>query len=131
MSLSLPVDLEAYAEDYDQLTNSAGCYVLELSKPDHPREAWDAEYDHRPSWFDAWATADTTYYVGAAKCVLSRLEDHRDSDVRLTALTRVCSVISLENVHWYNSADKAFLRESRHALELDQQTPESTFVRQA
>jgi len=130
MTLSLPEDLEAFAEDYDQLTSPA-VYCLSLEKPENPRQAWDAEYDVRPDWLDAWADSSRCLYVGAAKNVLSRLEDHRDGEVRQTALTRVCSVDSLEDVWWYSSADEAFLRESGHALQVDQQTPESVFVRSA
>jgi hypothetical protein len=128
MSLSLPEDLGEFTDDYYRLTTGSGVYVLELSKPDHPTAAWDAEYESRADWFEDWRDAATVYYVGAAKCVLSRLEDHKQSDVRLTALTRVCTVKSLENVHWYDSVDEAFLKESQHAIDLNQETGDATFV---
>lgn len=131
MSLELPSDLTALAPDDVNPYESAGVYVLELSKPATVVDEWDNTYDHRPPWFEDFTNAERILYVGGSKNVLSRLEDHRDGEVRQTVLTRVCSVESLEEVWFYEDADESFLRESQHAIELDNETPNSVFVRSA
>lgn len=128
MTLELPSDLTAFADGDVDPFNDPGVYVLRLSKPADPITAWDEEYDTRPKWFQSWVDADTVLYVGAASCVLSRLEDYKRGEVRPTALTRVSTPQELVNVHWYPSPEKAFLRESRHALRVEQETDSDTFV---
>jgi predicted GIY-YIG superfamily endonuclease len=127
MSLELPAELEPYAEEYSDISGP-GCYLLELTKPDDMADAWDREFDHRPEWFEQLQDADRVLYVGASKRVLSRLEDHRDGEVRLTVLTRVCDVSSVEEAWFYGSAEKAFQAEYNHAAEVSRQTLDDVFV---
>jgi len=128
MGLELPADLEAFADDYDQLT-SAAVYALDCEIPDLST-AWDRHYDVRPEWFDAADEKPNHIYVGAAKNVLQRLEEHRDGEIRKASLPRVADDVSLRNVWWYDDADRAFERESNVAIRLRIHLPE-TFVHQA
>jgi predicted GIY-YIG superfamily endonuclease len=125
--LSLPAELEPHADDYSDI-NGPGVYMLELTKPDDIASEWDREFDHRPEWFEQLTDASRVLYVGASKRVLSRLEDHRDGQVRLTVLTRVCDVSSVENVWFYDSAEKAFQAEYNHAAEVSRQMVDDVFV---
>jgi len=127
MSLSLPADVEVFLTDgYDQLHDPA-VYALVLERPGDVAEAWDQEFDARPPWFDEFQDARAVWYVGATNDCLSRLEDHRDGEVRVGVLQRVCEIESLRNVWWMPSTDKAFERESRIGLRLRRHLPE-TFV---
>lgn len=101
MSLSLPEDLEPYVDDYDDL-HSSGAYALELQRPVDLRERWQQHYDTEPDYWTRLVNADTVYYVGGTSDLLSRLEDHRDGEVRQTVLTRVCDIRRL-HVAWVSS----------------------------
>jgi len=124
MTLSLPADVEVFLTDeYDQL-HDPGVYALVLERPDGVAEAWDREFETRPPWFDEFQDARAVWYVGATNDCLSRLEDHRDGEVRVGVLQRVCEIESLRNVWWMPSTDKAFERESGIAVELQNHYPE-------
>jgi len=84
---------------------------------------WDRQFDHRPPWFEEFRDARAVWYVGATPDCLSRLEDHRNGEVRTTVLTEVCEIDSLRNVYWMDSADDAFTRESGIAIELQNHHP--------
>lgn len=129
MSLSLPADIEPFADDYSDLSGP-GIYALNLSKPEDLTAAWDAEFDERPAYWDKLQQSESVVYVGAAKNVLSRLEDHRDKDVRVGVLQRVCDIEGLRNVWFCDSAEEAFERESRKAIELRNWLSPETFVHQ-
>ena len=122
MTLSLPADVELFADDYDQL-RTPGVYCLTLTAPEDVTTAWEAHFEHRPPWVDHVAMADAVYYVGAAKDVLARLEDHRDGEVRKASILRVCSIDGLRNVWWYDSADEAFIRESAITIQMQNEYP--------
>lgn len=126
MSLELPADLEPYISEYDEIHNPA-VYALELGKPKNLSEAWDAAYERRPPYFQDLQEAPTVFYVGATSDALSRLEDHRDGEVRTTALTEVCQIRGLHTVWLFEDADEAFLRESQMARLLDREK-EDAFV---
>jgi predicted GIY-YIG superfamily endonuclease len=100
-----------------------------LSKPDDLAAAWDREYDHRPGYWDELVACANVAYVGAAKDILGRLEDHRDGEVRQTALTKVCAIEGLRNIWWFDSADVAFERESKLAMLMANHKP-SWYVHQ-
>jgi len=124
MSLSLPEDVEVFLTDgYDQLHDPA-VYALVLERPDDVAQAWDREYDTRPEWFDELVDAREVWYVGATNDCLSRLEDHRDGQVRVGVLQRICSIDSLRNVWWFSDTDRAFERESGIAVAMQNEYPE-------
>lgn len=131
MSLSLPADAEPFIPNNGDLSSlhNPGCYALTLTRPRDLAHEWDQVFDHRPPYWDDLLTADNVVYVGASADVLSRLEDHRDSEVRLTVLTEVCDIHSLRNIWWYSSAEEAFERESGLALMLQNHKP-SYYVHQ-
>jgi len=130
MSLSLPKDMEPYLSDEYTRYDNPGVYALTLNVPDDVREQWTEYYDHTPNYLDAIEQAETTIYVGAAKNAIARLEDHADRSVRKVALLRFCDVESLRNIWWYDSADRAFERESGIAIELNNHTDAGTYVHQ-
>lgn len=130
MALSLPEDVEPWlTEDYEQLRGPA-VYALELNVPDNIREQWNQHYDVTPDYLEAIEAAERTLYVGAAKDLLHRLEDHNSRDVRKSALLRVCEIDRLANVWWFQEVDRAFERESGLAMMLNNQTDSSVFVHQ-
>lgn len=113
MSLELPADLEPYIQDYDEL-HSAGAYALILDRPQDLQAAWEQYYDERPDYWRALQDAATVYYVGGASDLLSRLEDHRNGEVRQTVLTRVCDIQGLQ-VAWV--AEDGDAEKAREVLE--------------
>ncbi|AFH21459.1 hypothetical protein OSG_eHP1_00145 [environmental Halophage eHP-1] len=131
MTLQLPADAEPFIPKDGDLSDlsSAGVYCLTLDRPDDLAAAWDREYDHRPNYWDDLTHCTQVAYVGAAKDVLSRLEEHRDGAVRQTALTTVCGIDALRNIWCFDSPSVAFERESRLALWLQNSRP-SWYVHQ-
>jgi len=121
MALLLPADLEPFA-DPDEW-DSAAVYALTLKRPVDPEAAWDREYDVRPEWFEEFLHAGTIVYVGATANVLSRLEDHRDGEVRQAALLKICEIDSLRNVWLFKNKDRAFERESGLAMKMANEYP--------
>lgn len=129
MSLSLPEDIEQHFTSDHRDYTLPGVYALRLEKPDELPEVWDREYDKRPEFWDQLTESSRVIYVGAAKNVLSRLEDHRDGEVRKAALMRVCSIDSLRNVYWFNTPERAFLKESQVAMMMQNELAD-TYVHQ-
>ncbi len=129
LMISLPEDAEPFADDYSQLSGPA-IYALNLSKPDNLTAAWDETFDERPAYWDELQQAESVVYVGAAKNVMGRLEDHRDKDVRIGVLQRVCAIDGLRNVWFCDSADQAFEKESAKAIELRNWLAPQTYVHQ-
>jgi len=125
--LSLPADLEVFGE-YDQFHNPA-VYALVLDRPDDVAQAWDREFDTRPAWFEEFRDAQECWYVGATNDCLSRLEDHRDGQVRVGVLQRICAIESLRNVWWFSETDRAFERESGIAVAMQNEYPD-VFIHQ-
>lgn len=131
MALELPADLEVFG-DFEQFHDPC-VYCLTIEKPADDStlaREWDRHFDVRPAWFDEFAQARDVFYVGATGDCLSRLEDHRDGEVRQTALTTVCEIDELRNVWWFRDVDHAFENESQLAILLQNEHPEA-FVRQA
>ena len=120
MSLSLPEDIEPFLDDTHTWSDSA-VYALCLSRPDDLAQAWDAEFDHRPDYWDELVEAQNVVYVGAAKNLISRLEDHHNQDVRKTVLTAVCDVEGLRNVWWCSDMDHAIQEESKLSIMMQNQ----------
>jgi len=121
MSLNLPEDAETFLSDDHPDWSGPGVYALTLSKPDDLAAEWDAVYEERPEYWDQLEESETVVYVGAAKNVMARLEDHRDGDVRKAALLRVCEIDHLRNIWWFNTPDAAFLKESQLAMWMQNQ----------
>jgi len=131
MTLQLPSDAEPFIPKDGDLSDlsSAGVYCLTLDRPDDLAAAWDREFDHRPAYWDELEHCTQVAYIGAANDVLSRLEEHRDGEVRQTALTTVCVIDALRNIWWFDSAEVAFERESRIAMLMQNHKP-SWYVHQ-
>lgn len=128
MTLELPADAEPFiVDEWDQLHDS-GVYCLVLSRPANPAAAWDAVHDARPAWFEAFVSAREVWYVGSAKDILARLEDHRDGH-QSSVLMDICEIDGLRNI-WWCDADRRREVESQTAIMLRNYHPE-TFVRQA
>lgn len=130
MTLELPQDAEHFipdGESFDHL-HEPGVYALELTKPDDLSSAWDQEFDHRPGYWEELTDASKVVYVGEAGDVLRRLEEHRDGEVRVGVLQRVCDIHSLRNIWWMNSKEEAEEQESALAIALQNQYDESHYI---
>jgi predicted GIY-YIG superfamily endonuclease len=101
--LQLPGDLEPFADDYDQLTDS-GCYALRLSGP---HTDWSDVWDTKPQWWPQADAAEYCLYVGAASNVLRRLEDHVEGEHRTATLVSICEITGLETVKWCDNPREA------------------------
>lgn len=134
MSLTLPADLEAClpSEGAFEWCRGPAVYALRLDRPRPVAPAWDRHFEGRPPWFPEFQTAEACVYVGSAMDALGRLTDHKDGDVRLTVLTRVCDVAGLHGVWFCPDADRAAVQreERRYARLLRRERP-TWFVRQA
>lgn len=127
MTLELPQDAEKFIPEGGDLSDlhGPGCYALRLDRPDDLASAWDREFDTRPDYFAELRDADTCLYVGASGDVLRRLEEHRDGEVRVGVLQRVCEIDSLRNIWWADDKEEAFQEESRLAIMLSNQYPDA------
>lgn len=121
--LSLPEDLESFGDGFDRMHNP-GTYALKLRRPPDVVTAWDREFDARPQWFSKFQTAVNVFYVGAAKDVLERLEQHASGDKQPTVL-QVCNIAGIEDVTFYKSAEKAFDEEFNMAQHIREEYPHS------
>lgn len=136
MGLSLPEDAEPFIPsegEWDHL-HSAGVYCLELSRPADPDAAWGEYHDTEPDWWPAFRDAGSVWYVGSAKDVLERLEDHRDGQrdpdtPRKPVLMDICTIDFLRNI-WWCDADRRKVVEANTASLLRNEYPD-VFVRQA
>lgn len=124
MSLSLPADLEPYTNGLED-AHEPGVYALYLNRPSALADAWDEEYDVRPPYWQDLIEASRVVYVGGASDLLARLEDHRDGDVRQTALTKICDITGLHTVWVCEDKETAFnIEEPRLARMLQEEYPE-------
>jgi len=112
---------EQLAQFVDDVTQP-GCYALRLSKPQHERleVLWSQEYDVLHPDIDAMQDSDRLYYVSGAKNLLARINDHLDNPNRSGAVMSVAPIHSIAHVWPYDSAEKAFEKESHHAIEMNQ-----------
>ena len=120
--IELPGDIEPHLIDGFEWSDS-GVYALALNRPDDLEAEWDAIFESRPDYFETLQTAETIVYVGAAKNVISRLEDHVEGRVRKAALLQVCEIESVRNIWWMDSTEKAFERESGIAIAMQNEYP--------
>lgn len=123
MTLSLPEDLEPYLENGFDQCHSAGVYALDLKRPDDLAEAWDREFETRPDYWAPLTDSSEVIYVGATADVLSRLEEHRDGNVRRAALVSVCEITDIRGVWWFDAVDRAFEREHGIAMSINNAVP--------
>ena len=117
MTLTLPQAVEPFLSD-DVEWSQPAVYAIVLKRPEDVAQAWDSVFENRPPYFTDLQEADTVVYVGAAKNLMHRLEDHSNGNVRKSALLRICEIDHLRNVWWFDSADRAFERESGFAIAL-------------
>ena len=134
MTLSLPEDVEPHLGTDADLSDARnpGCYALRLTKPDDLASAWDRQFDTRPEWFDAFAEKPACVYVGSARDVLRRLEEHRDGEVRTTVLTELCEIESLRNLWLLPASTERHQREfeERKVARLMRREYPETYVHQ-
>lgn len=126
MSLDLPADIEPFLgppHSHDRIRGPA-VYALRLTRPDNIGDRWDRVYDHRPNYWADLVDASGVVYVGAAKDLLARLNDHNDADVRQIALSEVCTIAGLRNVWWVDNANRRFIEESQIATMLQNERPD-------
>jgi predicted GIY-YIG superfamily endonuclease len=117
MTLELPADIEPFTTAF----HTPAVYALRLDLPRDLPQAWDAVYDHRPDYVDLATERDRVIYVGATGDILSRLEDHRDGEVRQAALVSLAEDKDLRNVWPFDDETRAFERENQFAIMLRQQ----------
>jgi hypothetical protein len=126
VALELPADIGPFLQDHHAHERIRGpaVYCLRLTRPDDLAAAWDTEFDHRPEYWDDLTDADGVLYVGSAKDLLSRLNDHADGEVRLTVLTTVCDIGGLRNVFWVDDPDRRRIEESQIATMMQNELAE-------
>ena len=122
MTLTLPQAVEPFLSD-DVEWSQPAVYALVLKRPEDVAQAWDSVFENRPPYFTDLQEADTVVYVGAAKNLMHRLEDHSNGSVRKSALLCICEIDHLRNVWWFDSVERAFERESGIALTMQNEYP--------
>ena len=124
--LELPADIEPFlqSEHSHERIRGPAVYCLRLTRPDDLAAVWDVEFDTRPDYWDDLTDADGVLYVGSAKDLLSRLNDHANGEVRLTVLTEICEIDVLRNVFWVDDPDRRFIEESQIATMMQTNLPD-------
>jgi len=124
--LELPADIEPFlqSEHSHERIRGPAVYCLRLTRPDDLAAVWDVEFDTRPDYWDDLTDADGVLYVGSAKDLLSRLNDHANGEVRLTVLTEICEIDDLRNVFWVDDPDRRFIEESQIATMMQTNLPD-------
>ena len=117
MTLSLPADVEPFLQDHHtfERIRGAAVYCLSLSRPTDLADEWDRTFEHRPDYWEELTDAKRVVYVGAAKDLLARLNDHHEGEKRKAALLEVCAIEGLRNVWWVDDPNRRFLEESQIA----------------
>lgn len=124
--------IEEIAQHVDDISDSRapGVYVLELSTLDtnsieeHSR-AWLEHFETIPEYLNTIAGSDRLLYVGASPDVQSRIETHLHSPNRSTTIAKVYPIHSIESIYWMNSAEEAFTKESKIAIDLANEYPDA------
>jgi len=108
MSLSLPEDAEPFLPNGESISylHTGGVYALELVRPDNVAEQWDRYNDTRPDYFERFRDAERVVYIGQSMDVMYRLEQHRDSEIKVATLLKICEIKSLRNIWWVPNADQ-------------------------
>jgi len=116
----------------DHAASDPGVYALAIDVPDGGVETlardWLDHYPATPPYLRTLVDAERVIYVGAAKNVRARIEDHLQGDVRKASLPRVWGVSDVVRVWWFEDADRAFEREHGLAMDLDHDTDVGTYV---
>jgi len=125
--LTTSVD-DALAQFTDESPARPGCYALEIDVPktaglEALSRDWLRHYESTPGYLLEISAMDRCIYVGAAKNVRARLEDHVSRQVRKATLPTVWGVSDLVEVWWFDSAEQAFEREQWCADELRTECP--------
>jgi predicted GIY-YIG superfamily endonuclease len=107
-----------------------GCYALRISIPDTDsvevyERRFSEHYDNIPEYVEGLAAAPRAYYVGAAKNIYERLDDHVQGEVRQAVLPTVFEIHSLKTVWKHDSMDEALDREGKCALLLGRADPDA------
>lgn len=107
---------ESLNQQADGRTDRPGVYALLIDTPSggfetHARRWLAAGYETTPPYLAAIVDAERVVYVGAAKSVRERLEDHLAGDVRKATLPSVYDIADLHGVWFYESTEVAFTAE--------------------
>lgn len=124
--LSLTESLLQQAAD-GRSPSSSGVYALDIDIPDAGFETharlWLKHYESTPPYLGAIVDSSKCVYVGAARSVRDRLEDHIAKDVRKATLPTVYGINGLHGVWWYDSKEEAFSWEQSIRDELAEDNP--------
>jgi len=116
--------IEAFVDDLGDARVS-GVYALTCSQPERFKTAADRFQDAfdapAPGWLTAGYAAENALYVGAARDVLGRIEDHA-AGRKTAAFLQVFPPHSIWDVWLIDDVDRAFERESMIATELNNVT---------
>ena len=120
--IQLPEDIEPHLIDGFEWSDS-GVYALVLDVPSDLREQWENWFDTTPDYIDLVEAKPTTVYVGAARNVRARLEDHVEGERRKARLVQFCEIESIRNIYWFRDHNRAFERESGIAIAMQNEYP--------
>ena len=120
--IQLPGDIEPHLIDGFEWSDSA-VYALVLDVPSDLREQWENFFDTTPNYIGLVEEKPTTVYVGAAKNVRARLEDHVEGERRKARLVQFCEIESIRNIWWFRDHNRAFERESGIAIAMQNEYP--------
>ena len=107
---------ESLNQQADGPTTRAGVYALLIDTPSggfetHARRWLAAGYETTPPYLAAIVDTSRVIYVGAAKSVRDRVDDHLAGEVRKATLPSVYGIEDLDGVWWYDDKEAAFAAE--------------------
>jgi predicted GIY-YIG superfamily endonuclease len=123
---------EEIAQHVDDLSDAhePAVYVLELSTPDtssyeaHAR-LWLQEHGAVPDYLESIAATERLLYVGAAKNVYDRLQEHLNHPNRSSDVAEVFPIHSVVDVQRFDTPTEAFDAEHGIAMDLANEEPDA------
>lgn len=118
--------------DSPSAAHNPGVYVLQFSLPvinngdkrKLYKQMWLESKETLPEYIDELINAEKLLYVGYSKNIYTRLKDHINN-YHTTTLAEVFPIHSIFDMYFYDTKEKAKIKEEYHTIDLANAYPEA------